>query len=334
MPHLAADKIFKENQVVEIQGRPALITRLGDDGELIDKRRDKDTLYYAFIEADGSLGHGGYLPSYRTEGVKHIDYANVRTVVDLPPDWQQVATDYDKAQAAKPKTSFEEMENHEPERHPSYGVVEISRYSGHSSLFCSPFKHQHYMGLRIKRAVKTRRLSNDNASTAGEVDLIHIAMSEAQWAKMISSAGIGGGTPCTIERLGAQQMPSCPEQEDIEKFHDDIKAAAEKASESLTLAVKQAAALLASPTATKAQRKEVLDAITKAQRQMTDTIPFVATQLQERMEHIVSEGKIEIEAFAQRTLLQTGLAAIANQAPKLTFSSAVQALETGKKEKP
>ncbi len=303
-----ADQIFEVDQVILVPLkkdkatlRPALITRIGDD------TGKGNTIHYSFISPEGTLSGGGdYMEPWNTDGVKHIDFAKVRTVVDLPPEYAERAVEYDKT-VLKQQAKYKEVVNEwEPESHPSYAVVEVSRVSGSQSLFMSPFDHQHSLRLRIRRAEKSRSLSNDHSFGGGQ-ELIEIGMSEAQWARMLSSAGIGSGVPCTLMRLGGQLVPDCPSQPDVERFHEDIKRNALKANEKLKEALDAATALLADKAPTKEKRAHVQDLISTAYRANTDAIPFVAEQLRERMEHIVAEGKTEIEAFTQQTLIATGL---------------------------
>ena len=308
-------KLFREGDVIAVpvtnkdgtvEMRPALITEVQEKPSFTTSAG----FDYAFIESDGNLGFSKHCRGYgsEVEGIKHIDLAKVRTVVDLPPEWQKVATDFDKRYLEERKKEAERMEEDEPESHPSYATIHVSRpQGGGTSLFMSPFTHQHYMTVSIRRAYRRRSLSNDWVFGEG-AELIEVAMSEAQWAKFVSSAGMGGGTPCTMMRLGGSLVQECPQQADLHRFHDDVKTRMDKAAEGLTKAVERAEALLASKSATKAERAAVLAEISKVKSQLTDGLPFVAKQLQERMEHIVTEGKVEIDAYVNKTIQNAGLA--------------------------
>lgn len=288
MSRVATDDLYEEGQVVVVSGRPALIT--GVDGSQV---------HFKFVSSDGLLGTGGHFKSY-DEGVKHIDFAKIVTRVELPPEWESAAIEYDK-----PKKSV--LDDWEPESHPAYGTVHVGRVSGHTQLFMSPFKHQNYMSLSIQRTTKHRSLAEDRTFSSHE--LIQINMSEAQWARMVSSAGMGAGTPCTINHVAGKMMPACPQQQDIEKFHKDTERYAEKAAEALDAAIATMQSLLDKPSVTKAERRAVLDKLTSARLSLTSGLPHVVSMLRERMEHVVSEGKTELESFFQRTASRMGLTA-------------------------
>lgn len=307
MPRIPKDESFSEGQVVAIpvkdkdgkeELRPALITNIGGDGTTYSSE-----INYNFIEADGNLGRGGHTQPYLTKDWQHLDFCKVRTVVDMPPDWTKVATEFDRRYEEQKKNS--PIDDWEPETHPSYGVVTVSRIQGSQSLFMSPFRHQHSMRLSVKRATKHRGLSNDR--TFSGIELIEVGMSEAQWARLLSAAGQGEGVPCTLTYVGGQQMPDCPEQVEIEKFHADVERDAAEAASALDEAEKLAEALLDDKAPTKEKRKALLARIHASRMKLENGMPFVAKQMRERMEHIVAEGKTEIEAFAQKTLQQAGL---------------------------
>ena len=304
-----SDDIYEEGQVIVVcdeknGDRPALITNIGGDGSV----KGDTTIHYSFINGDGTLSnHSGYFHSWQ-KGYKHLDFAKVWTMVKLPEDWEKRAIEYDKAQ---PKKST--LDDWDPEEHPSYGTVRIGHISGHTSLFMSPFRHQNYMSLSISRATKHRSLANDR--TFSHRELIEVLFSEAQWGRLVSGAGMREGTPCTINHVAGQSMPDCPEQVEVEKFHADTKRYMEKSAACLDEAIKAVEALMDKPSVTKAERKELLGKLTAARKGLTDSLPFVATQIRERMEHIVSEGKTEIETFFHKTIQRLGLKQLQDKSP-------------------
>jgi hypothetical protein len=91
------------------------------------------------------------------------------------------------------------------EIHPSFGLVSISRVSGSRRLFESPFEHQHYITLSISRADRSRTdLHYNHIMPCGEI--VEVAMSEVQFAQMVTSLNMGVGTPCTISHLDGEMV--------------------------------------------------------------------------------------------------------------------------------
>lgn len=312
-------KQFKKGDVIAVGDRPALIRRVGGDGTT----HDTSTIYYDFIESDGNLSNGHYFRGeYEMKDVKKIDFAKVRTVVDLPPDWQQRAVAFEqKTQAARDERN-ELLGEWEPETHPAYGQVQVSRVSGHTSLFGSPFKHQHYMTLSIGRSSRQRSHGRDWNFGGIHGELIEIALSEAQWAHMVSSVGMGGGVPCTLQYVGGQRQDACPEQAEIERFHDDIEKDARHAMKFMEVAMEKMKALIDDKAPSKEKRKEVLEALSTAQRKMSDSAPFMVKQLAEHMDKVVLAAKTEVESYVHATIVESGiqkLAEVNGKPPPLSF---------------
>lgn len=314
-----SDKQFKKGDVITVGDRPALITRIGGD----ESARDSDTVNYSFIESDGNLSGGHYFRGeYEMKEVKKIDFAKVRTVVDLPPEWSERAVAYElKTKKAKDDRA-ELLGEWEPETHPSYGAVTVSRVSGHTSLFGSPFKHQHYMTLSIGRATRQRGHGRDWHFGGNRGELVEVALSEAQWAHMVSSVGMGGGVPCTLQYVGGQRQDSCPEQAEVERFHADIERDAQHAMKFMDDAMAKMQALLDDKSPTKEKRKEVLEALSTAKRKMSDSAPFMVKQLAEHMDKVVLAAKTEVESYVHATIVESGiqrLAEVNGSPPPLTF---------------
>lgn len=291
---------FKENDVISVNGNPALVTEI----------KHESIVYFCYIKGDGTLDHGDWFhdsDNITKFIVKHIDFAKVKTVVDLPDNWKDAAIEYDNQKLKEHKKHVDSMQDgKEAESHPSYGVIRCTHTSGFTPLFASPFRHQHFMSLEIQRAEMYRSLSNDRVSGRG-IPLIKIYMSEAQWARFISSPNQGEGTPCTLAYVGGRQMEECPQQQDVEKFHDDVKRRLKIAAEGMEEAYKAAKVLVDSKTASKTERKAVLDKIYQAYRQFEDGLPFIIKQMDEHMDQVVLDAKTEIESFYNHQIQKLGL---------------------------
>lgn len=317
---MSEEKRFEKDDVIAIPDgkgglRPALITRIGGDGTTADR----STVNYCFIDSQGNLDAGGYFRGeHEMKEVKLIDFAHVRTVVDLPPEWQKLAFDYEmkteEAQRTSRRRSGEEM----PETHPSYGAFSVHRVNGDTPLFGSPFRHHNYITVSIGRAERHRHLGKDYHFAGLRGELIEISMSESQWARAISSVGLGGGIPCTLEYVGMKRQERCPEQQEVKRFNDEIRKTTAEASSFLEEAEAAMEALLNDKAPTKEKRKQVLELLSTARRRMQDSAPFVVEQLGERMDTIIQDGKTEIEAFANATIVEAGLVKLAETLGKDT----------------
>jgi hypothetical protein len=117
--------------------------------------------------------------------------------------------------------------------HPAYGQVSVSNVSGGIYLYGSDFHHQNYVALRINRSELNRNLSNDWPHAREE--LVEIAMSESQWATLVSSMNRGEGVQCTLQHYQRKMVPQIPRIEGkIAQFRAEGSEAAEEAVRAIT----------------------------------------------------------------------------------------------------
>ena len=95
------------------------------------------------------------------------------------------------------------VNRHGDEEHPSFGVVRVSRPQCRPPrrLFDSSIAHGEYVHLEIARAVRQRKLHHDWIYGSPQT-LIEVNMTLTQWGSLVSSFGVGSGTPVTISRIG------------------------------------------------------------------------------------------------------------------------------------
>lgn len=132
-------------------------------------------------------------------------------------------------------------------------------------------------------------------------------MSQSQWAEMVSSIGIGEGTPCTIRHLDGKRVEDCPYTSVREQFDKEFDDSVQESLKNLRDAVAACEELLAKKSLTKADREQVLDLVRKAYREVSDSVPFIKSQFTEQMDKTVKEAKGEIEALAMNHLLNHAL---------------------------
>lgn len=101
------------------------------------------------------------------------------------------------------------------DRHTSWGKINVTRVSGHANLFRSSLRHHHFISLTINKArVVDSGGAHDFLMDDGEV--VEVYMSETQFARMITSIGMGSGAPCTINRMNNESVEDCPAQDRAE----------------------------------------------------------------------------------------------------------------------
>lgn len=195
--------------------------------------------------------------------------------------------------------------------HPAFGQIRASRVQGQVNLYGSDFQHHAFMEITICRSTLRRSLSHDWHH--GGRELISVVLSEAQWATFISSLHCGSGTPCTINHVDCKDMPAIPARNErvVTKMEMDERIA--KVTSHLDDAIAGVEANLVGLS--KVKRDAILASLRKAQREVSDSMPFAADSFAEHVEATVEKAKIEVEAYVQATITRAGLKAIAGQSP-------------------
>ncbi len=186
------------------------------------------------------------------------------------------------------------------ETHPSFGMVGFSRWtsSGGRTFFGSSIRHHAGVTMTLKTGVKTRSLSNNWFN--GKEVIAEIEMTEAQFAQAICGMNIGDGVPCTLRhhRSGpVVNAPACPDTSERQSIDDEFAKNMKRLASQMNEVVAAAAALVAKPTASKADREALLIKAKMAKQEIESNLPFVQQQFNEAMDGVVTESKLEMESF-------------------------------------
>lgn len=190
-------------------------------------------------------------------------------------------------------------------RHPAFCQIGASRVSGHTHLYDSDFSHNAYMTVTIVRSELHRGLSNDRHYP--EEEIIRVAMSEAQWATFVASANMGGGVPCTLERLQGQMIPGVPPPKSrTEQFGKDMARDFEDTMETAAELLR----LIDSLNLPKGKADQLRRQAEVVRAKLSSSIPFVAEQFDEHMESVVERGKAEVQGYMTGVIQRAGLTAL------------------------
>lgn len=191
-------------------------------------------------------------------------------------------------------------------RHPSYGVIKFSRISGFTELFHSATKHQHFVSLRIKRAILSDHSGYERVY--GREELIEVYMTESQFARAISSLNSANAVPCTIQHILRERVEQ-PEGEDKRKSHVDMIQ--EKLDGKLRamseLGDQIAAWRREKKRPTLAELEELGKQIHRIAGHFESDMPFYAQIFEEHMETVLNDAKTEIEAHMMATAGRLGI---------------------------
>lgn len=214
--------------------------------------------------------------------------------------------------------------NKDYETHPSFGSVTIGRLHGTPRpLFDSDLKHTETVRLTILTADRSRDLNHDWVHASKQ--LIEIEMSLAQWASVISSQGMGSGTPVTLRYIkGADPIPDPPFEPRIEESIKEVEANTGKLVEGIARAL----AVLEDAIETKRGVKATRDALRTLKSQVENAKgnqSFAVKSMAEAAEKLVGHAKADIEvAVLNAQRLTGGQASIV--APEVRQQTSIEAL--------
>lgn len=189
-------------------------------------------------------------------------------------------------------------DDHGAETHPAFGMINVARVTASppQSLFDSELKHSHYLVLSIHPATRQRDLNRDWIHDSSR-SLIEVAMSEAQWAHMVSSLN-NAGTPVTITRTPEGQVPAIPYAPRLAHSVAEVKGAARQVFD-------HAREALETYEAHKTVKN--LRALRAALESAESNVAFAANSMTEHAENVVAKARADIEAMVDDRARQLGI---------------------------
>ena len=195
-------------------------------------------------------------------------------------------------------------------RHESYGLVRLSRTNGRMNLFGSPIVPNHFMTLVIEEGRQYHGLGTDREM--GGPTIVEIAMSEMQFAELITTPNSGCGTPCTLvyaregetvkrfQQPPAQVSEASRTREEFRKRVSDRMADMEAAKDRIEK-------LMEEGSLSSKRRKEISSEIESLMCLFTSSAPFFMERFEENAAKVVATAKAEISAHADLVSRQTGV---------------------------
>ena len=208
--------------------------------------------------------------------------------------------------------------------HPAFGCCQVTQWHGTGHrLFSSDLEHHTGITLKFHRATMYRGLSFDR-HYAEEV-LFECILSQAQWASLVSSQGLGMGVPVTITEARSgplDDIPSiaAPEASRKELHGEEMAAALKERLDAISKCVADLGTHLAIG-GTKRDLREMHKELARHVEQLPGSVQFVYDQFTEATEKVVADAKIEFEASVATTAQRLGLDHLRGLAPTMLGST-------------
>lgn len=191
--------------------------------------------------------------------------------------------------------------------HPAFGCITISRpHGGQNALFGSQILHDHYIKLTINTAVEY----TDNGWTRHHSDkqLVEVHMTADQWARMVSSIGIGSGTPCTLYwSQGQGYYPSVPDPVIGDDHKISLNEAGQKAIQANAELLAHIRGLVDTGKIGKKAGEELERTAARTSDTIRSTMPFILQNAVEHVEAVVTDAKSTVEAHLRQLVWDAGV---------------------------
>lgn len=196
------------------------------------------------------------------------------------------------------------------QEHPSYALVSISRVSGGSGTFFGSAlpDHRTHFEISVTRASLEHDEHHFDRYDPGP-ELLRIRMTAAQFAEMITTMNVYGGTPCTLTRFQGQLVDSPPRDSKVEaqRVHQSFQERVLAISREVDEGLPRMREILEKKSISKDDRKELLRALELAGRRLRDRVPFILEMFQEATQRVAVQAKAEVDAMVTALTHRTGL---------------------------
>ena len=198
------------------------------------------------------------------------------------------------------------MPDGEKIQHPSYGMIQVSRFSGQSNFFGSSIQHGGGISITIYEGELERGLNHDWHYSRKEH--VRVEMSYTQFAEMITAGMNTSGVPCTIKRLNGKGFESPPFINKRTQFQNEFtESMKEQASRLDNLQARIDELVEKKGAVSKKELHEVKDMVYKAHQDLNDNMPYMAKCWNEQLEKTTTEAKGEIEGFVEHKVHEIGV---------------------------
>jgi hypothetical protein len=196
--------------------------------------------------------------------------------------------------------------------HESFGMIGFSRISGNPGpLFGSSIKHGHFIRLSIKHGILRRGLNHNWYS--GMNNIVELDLSYTQFAELLTTMNVEDGVPCTLRRVGVQDMAEPPTTDERTQFNEEFTEHVNKVMKQADALAAKARELLKSKSVKKGELAEIIALIDHLQMQVKSNMPYIQKQYNAANEKTVTQAKGEVEAFVLHKLHSLGIEALNKQ---------------------
>lgn len=212
------------------------------------------------------------------------------------------------------------MAKREGKAHPSFGMVRLSRISGHRGHMFGSSLHEHggVIALEICEGDVVRDLYQDWYHSGKT--LVEINLTASQFAELLTSMNYGSGVPCTIKRTHngpVEPIKSGELQTEFDRIISELDSEAKGVNEQVFSFVNKAREKLAETKMPKGAKEEIDRLLVLVKSNLVANQKFVVQQSSRSISKVVTAAKFEIDAFVSGVIRATGLEQLRQLTPEL-----------------
>ena len=170
--------------------------------------------------------------------------------------------------------------------------------------------------MTVKKACVDRDLSTD--WHFAQDTLLEVYLSKTQFAELLTSMNVGDGVPSTLvsfngEHFELPNLPSKAEQfkSEIKKDLDDVLADLKKSYALVKQSIDE------NKPMTKKGLREMEGLLKSFEDLASSHLPFVMDQFSKHMSKVVQEAKASVDAFVEKTYIDSGIEALKKNVPQI-----------------
>lgn len=193
--------------------------------------------------------------------------------------------------------------------HDAFGAISVYKTNSGKGvpLFGSALKHDQFVSIELSRAILIRDYNEDRHFSTDTIT--RFAMSEAQWARFVSSVGNGDGVPVTLERAPPRgtscvRSPGIDMENERVRYTQDVKREFQKVLSDIAGIKKQLEDLTVGTTASKTGLRQVISNFDTAMKNIPGNVAYLQERFIRTMENIVQDSKIEVETFVKNAAIR------------------------------
>jgi hypothetical protein len=200
----------------------------------------------------------------------------------------------------------------EVHEHESYAVLGFTRsqQSRRVPLFGSPIEHGHTITFVLRRA-EEHRASSYSSYYATE-RLIEGEMSEAQFARLITTMNTGDGVPVTLRYVGGKRCEAPPVFSERQRIREELQEGVERIAGDFDSDIEEIERIFEKASVGKGDRETILKKMRSMQQRLRSKIPYIHEQFDEAVEETVTAALAEVEAHVTNAAQKLGVEALQN----------------------